>query len=76
MVYDVDGIKQRNAIADVVAAHGVVLRESGTHLVGLCPFHEDQHPSFAVYPETRSFYCFRLQRRRRRHRLRPPRSGL
>ena len=22
------------------------------------PFHKDEHPSFAVYPETRSFYCF------------------
>ena len=58
MVYDVDSIKQRNPIADVIAAHGVALRESGAHLVGLCPFHKDEHPSFAVYPETRSFYCF------------------
>ena len=58
MVYDIDGIKQRHPIRDVIAAHGVALRESGTHLVGHCPFHEDEHPSFAVYPETRSFYCF------------------
>lgn len=58
MVYDVDSIKQRNSIAEVVAAHGVALRDSGAHLVGQCPFHEDEHPSFAVYPETRSFYCF------------------
>jgi DNA primase len=58
MVYDIDSIKQRNPIEDVVAKHGVVLRDSGSHLVGLCPFHQDEHPSFAVYPETRSFYCF------------------
>ncbi|MEX1195476.1 MAG: CHC2 zinc finger domain-containing protein [Dehalococcoidia bacterium] len=58
MVYDVDSIKQRNSIADIVAKHGVVLRDSGAHLVGLCPFHQDEHPSFAVYPDTRSFYCF------------------
>lgn len=58
MVYDLDTIKQRNPIADVIAAHGVALRESGTHFVGNCPFHKDEHPSFAVYPETRSFYCF------------------
>jgi DNA primase len=58
MAYDIDGIKQRNPIADVVEKHGIVLRESGAHLVGHCPFHEDEHPSFAVYPETRSFYCF------------------
>jgi DNA primase len=58
MVYDLDSIKQQNPIRDVIAAHGVALRESGAHLVGHCPFHEDEHPSFAVYPETRSFYCF------------------
>lgn len=58
MVYDVDSIKQRNSIADVIAAYGVALRESGAHLVGHCPFHEDEQPSFAVFPETRSFYCF------------------
>ncbi len=58
MVYDLDSIKQRNPIAEVIASHGVALRDSGSHLVGLCPFHRDEHPSFAVYPETRSFYCF------------------
>lgn len=58
MVYDIDGIKHRNPIEEVVARHGVALRRSGTHLVGLCPFHQDEHPSLVVYPETRSFYCF------------------
>jgi DNA primase len=58
MAYDIDGIKQRNPIADVITARGVALRESGAHLVGRCPFHEDEHPSLAVYPDTRSFYCF------------------
>ena len=57
MVYDIDSIKQRNSIADVITAHGVTLRESGTHLAGHCPFHEDDHPSFTVYPQTRDFYC-------------------
>ena len=58
MVYDIDGIKQRNPIEEVVAGHSVALRRSGTHLLGLCPFHQDEHPSLVVYPETRSFYCF------------------
>lgn len=58
MVYDIDAIKQRNPIEHVVAQHGIVLHDSGAHLVGLCPFHEDEHPSLCVYPETRSFYCF------------------
>ena len=38
MVYDLDSIKQRNSIAEIIAAHGVALRESGSHLVGRCPF--------------------------------------
>src|ERR1700694_6011373 len=58
MVYDIDSIKQRNTIENVVARHGVVLRGSGLLLVGQFPFHEDEHPSLCVYPETRSFYCF------------------
>lgn len=58
MVYDIDAIKQRNPIEEVVARHGVELRQSGTHLTGRCPFHQDEHPSLVVYPETCSFYCF------------------
>lgn len=58
MVYDIDNIKRRNPIAEVVARHGVQLRRSGSHLSGRCPFHDDGHPSFVVYPETASFHCF------------------
>jgi DNA primase len=58
MVYDIDTIKRRNPIEAVVAGHGVQLRRSGLHLSGRCPFHDDGHPSFVVYPETASFHCF------------------
>lgn len=34
------------------------LRHSGKALFGLCPFHQDSKPSFAIYPETNSYYCF------------------
>jgi DNA primase len=56
--YDLEQVKQRNPIADVMARHGVELRSSGSHLSGRCPFHRDENPSLVVYPETRSFYCF------------------
>jgi DNA primase len=58
MVYDIETIKRGNPIEEVVARHGVALRQSGTHLTGRCPFHRDEHPSLVVYPETSSFYCF------------------
>jgi hypothetical protein len=34
------------------------LRKSGKALVGLCPFHNERHPSFYVYPETNSCWCY------------------
>ena len=27
-------------------------------MVGLCPFHNEKTPSFNIYPENGSFYCF------------------
>ena len=38
------------------------LRPSGKTLVGRCPLHEDRRPSFTVYPDTNSWYCFGCQR--------------
>ena len=58
MTVDVEDLKRRHAIADVVRGHGVELRRQGAHLAGLCPFHADGRASLIVYPETRSFYCF------------------
>ena len=36
----------------------VPLKRAGRLLKGLCPFHGEKTPSFTVYPETASFYCF------------------
>lgn len=55
---DVDLIKRRNPLEQVMAAHGVKLQRRGGRYVGCCPFHQEQHPSLVVYPDTRSFYCF------------------
>ena len=40
------------------AAPYVQLRHRGRTHTGLCPFHSEKTPSFVVYPETQSFYCF------------------
>ncbi len=41
-----------------VVSSNITLKRRGKTLVGLCPFHNEKTPSFTVYPESRSFYCF------------------
>ncbi len=50
-------LKYRSDIAEVVGSY-VNLRRRGRTLNGLCPFHSEKTPSFTVYPESQSFYCF------------------
>ncbi|MBK7804175.1 MAG: hypothetical protein IPJ55_16240 [Chloracidobacterium sp.] len=45
---DILALKQTISLADVVRSRGVELRKKGRQLWGLCPFHEDTEPSFAV----------------------------
>ena len=44
-------------IESVISAN-ISLKRRGKNLVGLCPFHNEKTPSFTVYPESNSFYCF------------------
>ncbi len=50
-------LKYRNDIESVVESY-VRLKRGGKTLAGLCPFHSEKSPSFHVYPDTQSFYCF------------------
>ena len=50
-------LKSRCSITDVVSGY-VNLKRRGRNLVGLCPFHSEKTPSFNLYPENGSFYCF------------------
>lgn len=36
----------------------VELKRDGRIFRSICPLHKDTDPSFVVYPDTRSFYCF------------------
>ena len=44
-------------IVDIVSEH-VSLDKIGNLYRTYCPFHNDSDPSFTVYPDTGSFYCF------------------
>ena len=50
-------LKYRNDLSEI-AANYVQLKRRGRNMVGLCPFHGEKTPSFNIYTENGSFYCF------------------
>ena len=55
---DVQSVKDRSSIEDVVRDH-VTLRPGGVgSLKGLCPFHDEKTPSFTVRPTVGAYHCF------------------
>lgn len=57
---DVQAIKSRLPMEDLVRAHGIKLNRIGNKWQGLCPFHKEKTPSFIVYPD--GFHCFGCQK--------------
>lgn len=53
----IEELTARNDIVDFIGGY-VQLRRRGRTCTGLCPFHNEKTPSFHVYPENQSFYCF------------------
>ena len=53
-------VDQVRAAADIVKIVGdyVKLRKAGANFMGLCPFHQEKTPSFAVHPTKQIFHCF------------------
>jgi DNA primase len=55
---DVDAVRERSRIEEVVGEH-VALRPAGVgSMKGLCPFHDERTPSFHVRPPVNLWHCF------------------
>ena len=50
-------LKLANPIESTIGNYINLLRR-GKDYVALCPFHSEKTPSFHVYTDTQSFYCF------------------
>lgn len=49
---------RRRADIETTISSYVNLKRAGRISKGLCPFHGEKTPSFTVYPDTQSYYCF------------------
>ena len=54
--------KVRNLSAIDVIGDRVLLKRKGNHSFGLCPFHDEKTPSFAVNEGKNLYYCYGCQR--------------
>ena len=50
-------VKQQADIVRVIGEY-VRLKKSGQNFTGLCPFHSEKTPSFAVHPVKQIYHCF------------------
>jgi len=53
----IDEIRRSNDIVDVIGGY-IALKKAGNSYRGLCPFHNDSHPSLNVSQQKQIFKCF------------------
>ena len=53
----IDRVRNLVDIVDVIGRY-VQLKKAGKSFTGLCPFHEEQTPSFSVNEEKQYYHCF------------------
>jgi len=57
----IERLRDESDIETIISSY-VALKRRGRTAVGLCPFHSEKTPSFTVYPDSQSFYCFGCQK--------------
>ena len=55
---DIDEVRSRTNIADIVGEQVTLKNAGGGSMKGLCPFHEERSPSFHVRPQVGFYHCF------------------
>ena len=55
---DLEALKSRNPLGDVVEASGVQLKGRGRVRQGVCPFHDEAEGSFTTYEDSQRYFCF------------------
>ncbi len=55
---EIDALKARVDLVEVIRTTGVELKQSGQGFVGRCPFHKDKKPSLSVSPGEQLWQCF------------------
>jgi DNA primase len=54
---EIQRLKREISLERLVEARGVKLTKSGGNLIGLCPLHDDKHPSLVVDMEKNLWHC-------------------
>jgi DNA primase len=55
---DIDGLRERASIVDVVSGYTHLKKSGGQTFKGLCPFHSEKTPSFTVDAGRGLYHCF------------------
>jgi hypothetical protein len=55
---DFEEIKRRHPLAGYCESRGIHLKRQSGNLVGLCPFHNEDTPSFTVYTDDNHYHCY------------------
>lgn len=62
MMNEITEILRTSLKIEDLISETVKLRPSSRGYIGLCPFHQEDTPSFHVYTDTQSYYCFGCQK--------------